>query len=88
MTELLADGSVEVRAGAGGDPVAVRGGGGGWRPVTHTLSRWVVDTDWWRTPVRREYRRCLVDGGECLELCRELDDAPSPWAWRVVRRYD
>ncbi len=63
MTELLdGHGVGEVRAGAGGDPAAVRLGGG-WRPVTHTLNRWVVDTDWWRTPVRREYRRCLVDGG-------------------------
>jgi hypothetical protein len=83
MTELRAGNQDEVRAGADGGPAAVRIGGR-WRPVTETFNRWVVDTDWWRTPVRREYRRCLVAGGECLELCRELD---SP-GWRVVRRYD
>ncbi|HEX3606159.1 MAG TPA: hypothetical protein VH134_09570 [Candidatus Dormibacteraeota bacterium] len=84
MTELLDDRGVgEVRGGAGGDPVAVRLEGG-WRTVARTLNRWVVETDWWREPVRREYRRCLVDGGDCLELCRELGTA----RWTVVRRYD
>ncbi|TMD02152.1 MAG: hypothetical protein E6I76_10060 [Chloroflexi bacterium] len=83
MTELLDSGEGEVRAGPDGGPAAVRTGGG-WREVTRTVNRWVVETDWWRAPVRREYRRCLVAGGDCLELCRELD---SP-RWSVVRRYD
>ena len=83
MTELLYSGEGEVRAGPDGGPAAVRTGGG-WREVTGTGNRWVVETDWWRAPVRREYRRCLVAGGDCLELCRELD---SP-RWSVVRRYD
>jgi hypothetical protein len=83
MTELLEAAEGEVRTGPDGGPAAVRTGGG-WREVTRTLNRWVVETDWWRVPVRREYRRCLVAGGDCLELCRELD---SP-RWSVVRRYD
>jgi hypothetical protein len=83
MTELLEAAEGEVRTGPDGGPAAVRTGGG-WREVTRTVNRWVVETDWWRVPVRREYRRCLVAGGDCLELCRELD---SP-RWSVVRRYD
>jgi hypothetical protein len=83
MTELLDAGEGEVRTAPDGSPVAVRTGGG-WREVTRTVNRWVVETDWWRTPVRREYRRCLVAGGDCLELCRELG---SP-RWSVIRRYD
>ena len=83
MTELLDPGEGEVRLAADGGPAAVRTGGR-WREVTRTVNRWVVETDWWRVPVRREYRRCLVAGGDCLELCRELD---SPH-WSVVRRYD
>jgi hypothetical protein len=83
VTELLEAAEGEVRTGPDGGPAAVRTGGG-WREVTRTVNRWVVETDWWRVPVRREYRRCLVAGGDCLELCRELD---SP-RWSVVRRYD
>ena len=84
MTELLDQGMAgRVRTGAGGDPVAVRLEDR-WRAVARTLNRWVVETDWWREPVRREYRRCLVDGGDCLELCRELGSTE----WSVVRRYD
>jgi len=83
VTELL-DARTDVRVAADGSPTAVRTGAGGWRAVTGTVNRWIVETDWWRAPVRREYRRCLVAGGECLELCRELDTV----RWWVVRRYD
>jgi hypothetical protein len=83
VTELLDAAEAEVRTGPDGGPAAVRTGGG-WREVTRTVNRWVVETDWWRVPVRREYRRCLVAGGDCLELSRELDSS----RWSVVRRYD
>lgn len=73
-----------VRVAADGSPTAVRTSAG-WRRVVGTVNRWIVETDWWRAPVRREYRRCLVTGGDCLELCRELD---GPGGWTVVRRYD
>jgi hypothetical protein len=53
--------------------------------VESVLTRWRVETDWWRAiPVRRDYWRCLVAGGECIELC--LDLATS--AWEITRRYD
>ena len=83
MTELLDPEEGAVRVAADGSPAAVHTAAG-WREVTRTVNRWVVETDWWRVPVRREYRRCLVAGGDCLELCRELD---TP-RWSVVRRYD
>ena len=84
MTELL-DGSAEVR-GQGheqGVPAAVRTEAG-WRRIERVATRWVVETDWWRRPVRREYLRCLLAGGECCELYRDLDT--GGWSWS--RRYD
>ena len=88
--------AADVRVAADGSPTAVLTSVG-WREVVCTVNRWVVEIDWWRVPVRREYRRCLVAGGECLELCRELrpgggrgSEAPAggPGGWTVVRRYD
>jgi hypothetical protein len=90
--------SAGVRVAADGSPVAVLTPAG-WREVVCTVNRWVVEIDWWRAPVRREYRRCLVAGGECLELCRDLEGAGGgrspagaaaggPGGWTVVRRYD
>ena len=81
MTELL-QGELEVRL-AGGSPVALRTRGG-WREVAGVAGRWRVETDWWRRPVRREYLRCLLAGGECCELYRDLDG--DGWFWS--RRYD
>ena len=82
MTELV-DVPVEVRPGAGGAVEAVRLPEG-WRLVARTTNRWVVETDWWRQPVRREYRRCVTRAGDCIELSLDLDDG----RWRLVRRYD
>jgi hypothetical protein len=86
-----------VRVAADGSPAAVLTSAG-WREVVCTVNRWVVEVDWWRAPVRREYRRCLVAGGECLELSRELAgpgvgqgpeaSAGGSGGWMVVRRYD
>ncbi len=84
MTELL-EGTAEVR-GEGrepGVPATVRTEAG-WRRIERVATRWVVETDWWRRPVRREYVRCLLAGGECCELYRELDT--DGWFWS--RRYD
>ena len=85
MTELLGDaaGAGAVRCDPGGVPVAVRLDGR-WHTVEGEVARWLVDTDWWRTPARRDYRRCLLAGGECVELALDLDAR----AWSVVRRYD
>jgi hypothetical protein len=54
-------GTAEVRVDAAGDLRAVRLAGG-WRAVSRVANRWVVETDWWRTPVRRHYVRLLLDG--------------------------
>lgn len=83
MTELLA-GAVEVRRDTAGALLAVRIPPAGWQAVGRTVNRWVVETDWWRRKVRRDYRRCLLTGGDCVELCGDLDSG----AWSVVRRYD
>ena len=84
MTELL-EGAVDVR-GEGTNPAtptALRTEAG-WRRVERVATRWVVETDWWRRPVRREYLRCLLAGGECCEVYRDLEG--SGWFWS--RRYD
>ena len=82
MTELLL-GTVEVRGPDPATPTALRTETG-WRRVERVVTRWVVETDWWRRAVRREYLRCLLAGGECCELYRDLDD--GSWSWS--RRYD
>lgn len=82
VTELL-DVPAEVRTAPDGALRAVRLAGR-WRPVERVLSSWVVETDWWNVPVRREYRRCLVAGGECVEVSCDM----AGGGWRVVRRYD
>jgi hypothetical protein len=82
VTELL-DGTVEVRGDDPATPSALRTAAG-WRRVERVVTRWVVDTDWWRRPVRREYLRCLLAGGECCELYRDLEE--GGWCWS--RRYD
>ena len=81
MTELLA-GEAEVRV-SDGVPVAVRTAAG-WRDVAEVAVRWRVETDWWRSAVRRDYVRCLLSDGECVDLYRDLDT--GDWHW--VRRYD
>jgi len=82
MSELLS-GDAEVRTGANGSPVAVRCAGA-WRDVTEVALTWRVETDWWRVPVRRDYVRCLLAGGECVDVYRDLES--GVWFW--LRRYD
>lgn len=82
MTELLCE-PVEVRTGPDGAPLAIRLAGR-WRPVTRTVNRWLVETDWWRAPARRDYRRCLTADGECLEIYLDLESGK----WWLSRRYD
>lgn len=82
MTELFA-GEAEVRATAGGLPAAVRTPAG-WRAVSEVALTWRVETDWWRVPVRRDYVRCLLAGGECIDVYRDLER--GTWHW--VRRHD
>ena len=81
MTELL-EGEVEVRM-AQERPVAVLTPAG-WRDIQEIVLTWRVETDWWRAPARRDYLRCLLRGGDCVELYRDLDDG----SWHWGRRYD
>lgn len=83
MTELLQE-PLEVRTDAVGRPVAVRRPGWGWRRVERITNHWLVETDWWRTPVRRHYHRLLLSDEDCIEMYRELGDD----SWHLSRRYD
>ena len=82
MTELL-DLTCEVRQSGDGRIQAIRLPEG-WRVLDRVTNRWVVETDWWRQPVRREYLRCTTRTGECVEVYRDLDTG----VWRLARRYD
>jgi hypothetical protein len=82
MTELL-DGAAEVRTNAQGLPVALRTRTG-WRRVIELALTWRVETDWWRMPIGRDYMRCLLADGECVDVYRDLHD--GTWHW--TRRYD
>jgi hypothetical protein len=82
VTELL-DQPTEVRLRPGGEIEAVLLPEG-WRLVARTTNRWLVETDWWRQPVRREYHRCLTRrSGDWIELYRDLETG----TWHLARRY-
>lgn len=82
MTELL-EGTVEVRIDADGRPVAIRTAQG-WGRVAEVVNAWRVETDWWRAPVGRDYVRCLLVDGDCIDLYRDLETGE----WHRERRYD
>jgi hypothetical protein len=102
VTELLS-GPAEVRVDAAGELRAVRLAGG-WRAVSRVANRWVVETDWWRTPVRRHYVRLLLEGrgggrqgsspaggagdGAAPADCVELYRDLEAGGWHWSRRYD
>jgi hypothetical protein len=52
--------------------------------VAEVVNTWRVETDWWRTPVGRDYMRCLLNDGECIDLYRNLETGE----WHRERRYD
>ena len=82
MTELL-EGELGVLTGPGGLP-EVLVASGGRRRVEAVAARWRVETDWWRSPVRRDYFRCLLDDAECVDLYRDLETG----LWHWSRRHD
>jgi hypothetical protein len=101
VTELLS-GVAEVRVDASGSVCAVRLVGG-WSRVSRVANQWLVETDWWRTPVRRHYLRLLLEsrGGGRRTTGSGAADPPQPadecvelyrdletGAWRWSRRYD
>jgi len=82
MTELI-DSQAEVRVASTGMPAALRTPGG-WRTVSEIAITWRVETDWWRAPVRRDYVRCLLGDGECVDIYRDLETG----SWHWSRRHD
>ena len=101
MTELLS-GVAEVRVDASGSVCAVRLVGG-WSRVSRVANQWLVETDWWRTPVRRHYLRLLLEsrgGGrgttgpgatdrrQPADECVELYRDLETGGWHWSRRYD
>ncbi len=101
MTELL-DGIADVRQDASGAIRAVRLAGG-WSTVNRVANQWLVETDWWRTPVRRHYVRLLLasrrggrratgsgtaDRREATDECVELYRDLETGEWHWSRRYD
>ena len=83
MTELY-ELPTEVRLATDGRRVQAIRLPEGWRLVERTSNRWLVETDWWREPVSRDYRRCLTRSGECVEIYHDLGTD----AWHLARRYD
>lgn len=81
MTELIA-GVLRVRCETG-VPAALLTSSG-WRAVLEVANRWRVETDWWRASVRRDYFRCLLSDGECLDVYQDLDSG----GWHGSRRHD
>jgi hypothetical protein len=82
MTELLSC-AAEVRERGDGAPASIRVDGV-WRAVHEVALTWRVETDWWHTPVRRDYVRCLLSTGACVDVYRDLET--QVWYWE--RRYD
>jgi hypothetical protein len=80
MTELL-EGELEVRH-AETSPMALRTTSG-WREVAEVANRWRVETDWWRLPLRRDYFRCLLADGECVDVYLDLDSGCWHWSRRL-----
>ena len=99
MTELLTA-SVRVATSPDGAPLWVRlPDGGGRRRVERVLAHWRVETDWWAaSPLRRDCWRCLLVGGDCVELACDgppvavlpgsLPEPPPAPVWHLLRRYD
>ena len=85
MTELL-DGVAEVRLDRRTGALRAVRLSGRWHSVNRVTGRWAVETDWWRTPVRRHYLRLVLEGqgSECVELYRDVETG----VWHWSRRYD
>jgi hypothetical protein len=69
---------VAVEIGPEGSPARIRD-----QPA-EALSRWLVELDWWRSPVAREYWRLIVDGSVLCEVFHDL----LLDAWFLERVYD
>lgn len=83
MTELLS-GAAQLRLDERTGALRALRMRDGWRAIVRVANQWVVETDWWRAPVRRHYVRLLLGKDECVELYRDLDTG----VWHWSRRYD
>lgn len=79
MTRLLSPPlPVPVELGLEGAPARVR------QQPAEPVSRWLVELDWWRHPIAREYWRLVVDGRFLCEIFHDL----TLDAWFLERIYD
>ena len=70
--------SVDVDLGPEGAPSRVDG-----MPAA-PANRWLVEVDWWRRPVAREYWKLVVSDQVLCEVYHDLDQD----AWFLERVYD
>ena len=82
MTRLLTPPTmVEVTLSPDGTPAFVKGAfNGSIDPIT----RWKVETEWWKKPVIREYWKAVLNNNLLCELYRDV----SRNEWFVERVYD
>ncbi len=66
--------SIQVRADAAGQPLAVkRGRWAGPRAVIRVQDRWRIDDEWWRErPISRLYYTVVLEGDQLLTIYQDL----------------
>jgi len=62
---------VGVGGGRGEDPVDPAGAGG--RRVEAVVEEWVVQDEWWRSPIHRRYVEVVLEGGGHVVLFEDLN---------------
>ena len=85
MSRLLASPELAQVELAGGIPSRVNLAGGR-RPVLRVCGRWRVVSDWWRTPVSREYWKLELGGP--AEVVADLYRDLLTGEWWLSRLYD
>lgn len=72
LRPLAGPAPLDVRAGARGEPVAVRFEGA-LRDVEAIQDRWRIDDEWWRErELSRMYYEVRLDGGRIVTVYRDL----------------
>lgn len=61
------------RVGGSGEGPSGRGG----RRVEEVVEQWVVEDEWWRTPIHRRYVEVVLEGGAHVVLFEDL--ATGEW---------
>ncbi|MFY9615115.1 MAG: hypothetical protein WAT58_06910 [Candidatus Dormiibacterota bacterium] len=87
MSRLLAEPEAVEVAMVEGVPRWLRGEEGRQR-VERVFARWRVESDWWRSPVSREYWKLALDIGEAPGLVCEVYQDKLTGAWWRSRIYD